>query len=287
MQAKPVLHEFNIEKAISNKVIKKAYVLPKDTDGDGIKDSKDACPNVWGLKKFKGCPDSDNDGIEDSKDYCPNISGLESLKGCPDSDGDGFSDYEDLCPNLFGLEVYNGCPDTDRDGVMDSKDDCPTIAGPIENRGCPGKNKNIGTIDFKEELETDDSNNMDKQPVLKINQMDLDIINDIVKGIEFKSASTIYNKTTSDQLDAIVLILKNFPNAKWYIEGYTDSIGRADNNLTLSQKRANSVRDYLVSHGLNPENFTAIGYGEKKPIDTNMYEKGRANNRRVEFKLVK
>ena len=117
--------------------------------------------------------------------------------------------------------------------------------------------------------------------------MDIEIINSIAKSVVFNSASTIYDKKTTDQLDAIVLILKNFPDSKWQIEGYTDSIGRADSNQILSEKRANSVKDYLVSKGLSQENFAAIGYGEKNPIDTNMYEKGRANNRRVEFKLVK
>lgn len=286
VQAKPLSLDFDTEEFISFKVTRITDALPKDTDGDGIKDSKDACPTVPGLRKFKGCPDSDNDGIEDSKDYCPKIPGLEALKGCPDSDGDGFSDHEDLCPNLFGLEVYNGCPDTDSDGVMDSKDDCPTVAGPIEFKGCPGKKRNDELDGFKDDLETDDSKEIGKHEILSINKMDIEIINSIAKSVVFKSASTIYDKKTTDQLDAIVLILKNFPDSKWQIAGYTDSIGRADSNQILSEKRANSVKNYLISKGLNPENLTAIGNGEQNPIDTNMYEKGRANNRRVEFKLV-
>lgn len=287
VQAKTLWPDCELEEFITLTDKRIADVLPKDTDGDGIKDSKDACPTVPGLRKFKGCPDSDKDGIEDSNDYCPKTPGLKALKGCPDSDGDGFSDFEDLCPNLFGLEVYNGCPDTDSDGVMDSKDDCPTVAGPIEYKGCPEKNRNDEMDRFKDDMVSDDSKEIGKHEILKITNIDIEIINSIAKSVVFNSASKVYDKKTTDQLDAIVLILKNFPDSKWRIEGYTDSIGRADTNQILSEKRASSVRDYLISNGLNPEYLTAIGNGEQNPIDTNMYEKGRANNRRVEFKLVK
>ena len=67
-----------------------------DSDGDGIYDKHDACPNEAGLEQFNGCPDSDGDGIEDSKDACPNSAGLAELNGCPDSDGDGIADKDVL-----------------------------------------------------------------------------------------------------------------------------------------------------------------------------------------------
>lgn len=294
----------------------------KDTDGDGVRDKDDACPTVPGLKKFNGCPDTDGDGIQDSKDFCPEIAGSESLKGCPDSDGDGFSDKEDLCPDLPGLEQYNGCPDTDNDGVMDSKDVCPNVAGLIENKGCPkgSKTKNESRVVYGDDIndtdvivseasvpdiETPDvtvpdvivsnppveevpvSNSVVNKHDQKITQSDKDIINSIAKAVNFESGNTTFSKSTSDQLVAIAQILQNFPNAKWQIEGHTDSIGSFEKNLKLSQERADVVRDYLISKGLKPKNLTAIGYGEKKPIDTNMYMDGRAKNRRVEFKLVK
>jgi hypothetical protein len=60
----------------------------KDTDGDGIYDKDDACPDVAGLKEFNGCPDTDGDGIQDSADACPDVFGLAALNGCPDTDGD-------------------------------------------------------------------------------------------------------------------------------------------------------------------------------------------------------
>merc|ERR1712194_216020 len=60
-----------------------------DTDGDGVYDKNDACPEVAGLEEFNGCPDSDGDGIKDSDDACPNTAGLAAMNGCPDADGDG------------------------------------------------------------------------------------------------------------------------------------------------------------------------------------------------------
>lgn len=70
-----------------------------DTDGDGVYDKDDACPEVAGLESFNGCPDADGDGIEDSKDSCPNEAGSKEMNGCPDADGDGVADKDDACPN--------------------------------------------------------------------------------------------------------------------------------------------------------------------------------------------
>ena len=78
--------------------------------------------------KFGG-NDSDGDGIYDNEDACPQVPGLEAFNGCPDSDNDGIQDSKDDCPNVAGLAEFNGCPDTDGDGIIDSKDDCPTVAG--------------------------------------------------------------------------------------------------------------------------------------------------------------
>jgi len=71
----------------------------KDTDGDGIYDQYDDCPDEPGLPEFNGCPDNDGDGIENSKDSCPDTPGLAEFNGCPDTDGDGTPDTKDACVN--------------------------------------------------------------------------------------------------------------------------------------------------------------------------------------------
>ncbi len=108
-----------------------------DTDGDGIRDANDACPDVAGLKEFGGCPDSDKDGIKDGDDACPLIPGTAANNGCPDSDGDGIADKDDKCPNVAGLASMMGCPDSDNDGITDAQDECPNEVGTKETNGCP------------------------------------------------------------------------------------------------------------------------------------------------------
>ena len=92
-------------------------LMPKDSDGDGISDSLDACPLTPGLKSFDGCPDTDGDGIPDMKDKCPLVRGIQRLQGCPapDRDKDGVPDSADKCPDLPGFSETEGCPPVQKD----------------------------------------------------------------------------------------------------------------------------------------------------------------------------
>lgn len=109
----------------------------KDTDGDGVIDTEDACPETPGLKNLKGCPDRDGDGVADVDDLCPDKAGTPETNGCPDSDGDGFVDSADDCPTIPGK--LKGCPDSDEDGIADKDDRCPDEAGTEATRGCPDR----------------------------------------------------------------------------------------------------------------------------------------------------
>jgi len=113
--------------------------ISDDSDGDGIRNDLDLCPQSPGPKELNGCPDGDGDTIPDYKDACPNTAGLKAFKGCPDSDSDGISDNEDECPNMPGTITNKGCPDndSDSDGVPNEIDRCPNIAGSPNNGGCP------------------------------------------------------------------------------------------------------------------------------------------------------
>lgn len=109
----------------------------RDKDGDGVKNRKDDCKDIPGLKEFKGCPDTDGDKVPDSKDECPEVAGEGKFKGCPDTDGDGIVDKEDACPDKKGSADFKGCPDSDEDGVPDSEDKCPNKSGDKKTKGCP------------------------------------------------------------------------------------------------------------------------------------------------------
>lgn len=111
--------------------------VSEDRDGDGVEDSKDVCPDVYGVRELEGCPDRDRDGITDAVDQCPDVKGLRSFAGCPDTDGDGVQDLLDLCPEQVGSIETKGCPDADNDGLVDEEDECPNYYGPKELGGCP------------------------------------------------------------------------------------------------------------------------------------------------------
>jgi outer membrane protein OmpA-like peptidoglycan-associated protein len=87
-------------------------------------------------------------------------------------------------------------------------------------------------------------------------------------------------------LDQVAQVLNDFPKMRVSIEGHTDNVGGEAANMKLSQKRAEAVRDYLVSKGIAPARLEAVGYGPTKPIASNKTTRGKAENRRTEFKIV-
>jgi len=255
----------------------------KDTDGDGVKDKEDACPEIPGLAQFNGCPDSDGDGIQDSKDACPDEAGLAALNGCPDSDGDGFADKEDLCPDVAGLEQFNGCPDTDGDGVMDSKDECPNEAGLIENKGCPLADADGDGVADKDDKCPNIAGGAENYGCPIITEEVLEKVKDLARAIYFTTGKDAFTNETSIRLGKISKILEEFKNSKVRVEGHTDSTGSDKINTKLSQSRADSVRKYLIENGFPEENLRAVGYGSSNPIGDNKTRKGRQENRRVEI----
>ncbi len=255
----------------------------KDTDGDGVKDKDDLCPEVAGLEQFNGCPDTDGDGIQDSEDKCPNEAGLAKFNGCPDSDGDGFIDAEDMCPNEAGLEQFNGCPDTDGDGVMDSKDACPNEAGPVENKGCPVQDADGDGVPDDQDKCPNVVGSVSNFGCPAVTEEVQKQITDLARAIYFKTGQDSFTDETQIRLEGIDRILAEYTNSQFVVEGHTDSTGSDKINSELSQKRADAVMNYLIENGFPAENITAIGYGSSKPIGDNSTSKGRQANRRVEI----
>ena len=225
----------------------------KDTDGDGIYDKEDACPEVAGLKQFNGCPDTDGDGIIDGSDACPNVFGLAALNGCPDTDGDGIADKDDACPEVAGLAAFKGCPDTDKDGIADKDDKCPKVAGPKENGGCP-------ILDADKDGVPDSQDDCPTVAGPASNKGCPEVTPEVVESLKIQARSVFFdtNKSTFKagdvgtiaSLDAMREILRNYPNAKFSIEGHTDSDGSNESNQKLSEDRANAVRNALIEKGV-------------------------------------
>jgi OOP family OmpA-OmpF porin len=258
-----------------------------DTDSDGLIDKIDDCPGIAGSTAFRGCPDTDGDGISDSKDKCPNVGGTLALEGCPDRDRDGITDRDDACPDLAGTAVFNGCPDTDNDGIPDLRDPCPTQAGPSDRNGCPYVDTDADGIEDR----------TDKCPTVagagplgcpaEVKAQDMAALAAALRGVQFNSGTAQLTTESTALLDRAVETLKRYPNFQANIDGHTDSDGTDADNLRLSERRANAVRDYLVARGIAGDRLKAHGYGETRPIASNKTPDGKKQNRRIEIELVK
>jgi OmpA-OmpF porin, OOP family len=276
---------------------------PIDSDRDGVADYLDKCPNTpAGASVDKnGCPlDSDQDGIADYLDKCPGTPAGVAVdqNGCPlDADKDGVPDYLDKCPNTpAGAAVdKNGCLlDTDADGVPDYLDKCSsTPAGvAVDKNGCPVDSDQDGVPDY-----------LDKCPRTPAGvKVDAKGCPEVVMTIEKKEAAAKRycskpavlainfdtNKTDIkpeyyDELKTVGDFLTYFPNAKGEIAGHADTVGTKAHNLTLSQARADSVRQYIAeTFGTDSIRIGTKGYGFSKPVASNKTEAGRAKNRRIE-----
>jgi OOP family OmpA-OmpF porin len=260
----------------------------KDTDGDGIYDKYDACPEVVGLKQFNGCPDTDSDGIIDGNDDCPEIAGLAALNGCPDIDGDGIADKDDACPDIAGLAALKGCPDTDGDGITDLSDKCPRNKGSKENAGCPWPDTDGDSVLDKDDKCPTVKGTVANNGCPELTPEELDNLKVQAKSVYFNSGTTTFRLDIGrTSLDVISDLIKGSPNAKFSVEGHTDSDGSDAYNQKLSEARANVVKQALIQRGVNGDDLEAIGFGETAPIATNKTAKGKAENRRTEVKLKK
>ena len=205
--------------------------------------------------------DTDNDGVVDALDKCPTIAGLLENGGCPwvDSDKDGIEDSMDKCPTIFGNASNNGCPPQDKDGdnTPDAEDECPNTKGDSSNKGCP-----VVTNEQKA------------------------VVSKAITSLEFE-----FNKATIKQesylgLDMLSILLSEKPDWKLKLAGHTDDVGTDASNLQLSKDRAESVKNYLVSKGIDVNRLYVEFYGKSKPVSVNTTEEGRKQNRRVEMTFV-
>lgn len=259
----------------------------KDTDNDGVYDKDDACPEEAGLPEFNGCPDNDADGIVNSEDECPDNAGTAALKGCPDTDGDGIADKNDDCPDAAGSAALKGCPDTDGDGIADKDDKCVNEKGPKENGGCPWTDKDGDGVLDKDDRCPEVAGTVANQGCPEITEAKVKAINDAAKNIFFETGTNKLTKESLTTLDGISFIMLEHPEAKFNIEGHTDSTGGKALNQKLSQSRADAVKDYLISKGVNSAKLDSKGFGPDKPISENKTAAGRAKNRRVDVVLIK
>lgn len=233
-----------------------------DRDKDGIKDSEDACPDVFGLAQFQGCPDTDGDGIADKDDNCPEVAGPVENNGCPwpDTDGDGVLDKDDACPTVPGPVENKGCPwpDTDGDGIPDKDDACPTVPGLPEYNGCPRT-----AVEVAKDTEA------------------------ALKDILFNFNKATLRPESEPKLDVAAKYIKEFNGGQYLVVGHTDKKGSDAYNLKLSRERAASVVKALVARGVKAEQLKSKGVGEAEAtVAETASDAERLVDRKVEVKAI-
>ena len=253
-----------------------------DIDGDGIPDSLDKCPTIPedkdGFEDEDGCPDPDNDqdGIPDNVNNCPNVAedkdGFQDNDGCPeaDNDEDGILDVVNKCPNdpedKDGFEDEDGCPDkdNDKDGIPDKEDLCPnepeTYNGYADDDGCP---------DAEQIRVVGDKIVLDDRVHFMVNSH-------IIRGISYPLLERLAK-----------LIIEHPEYIHIDVQGHTDERGPDWFNEKLSQDRANSVMEFLISRGVKRDRLSARGFGKSKPLVDRTSEYAWYMNRRVEFELTR
>jgi outer membrane protein OmpA-like peptidoglycan-associated protein len=324
----------------------------RDSDGDGIRDSEDDCPEIAedkdDFQDSDGCPDLDNDadGVPDVDDGAADKSGFGTCRndpedkdgfqdedGCPDpdNDNDGLPDAGDKCPNApedrDGFQDEDGCtdPDNDDDGVFDiddgakdatgfgtcrdvpedldgfeDEDGCPDIDndkdgfcdpwvaegghGPKFADICKGTDKCPDQPETVNQHEDDDGCPDTKSKNVQLTEDAIVILQKVFFAVD----KDIIKKQSFAILNEVAQVLRENP---WItgvrVDGHTDPDGGAEYNLDLSNRRAASVRRYLIEvGGIEPERLTSKGFGLTKPIADNRTKAGKAANRRVEFTIT-
>ena len=295
-----------------------------DNDNDGLLDVDDTCPlepeDRDGFEDEDGCPDPDNDKdkVLDVDDACPlepeDRDDFEDKDGCPDPDNDrdAILDVDDVCPtepeDEDGFQDEDGCPDpdNDKDKVLDVDDRCPDEAGVLAEQGCPARDRDGDNIPDSEDKCPD-------KPETYNGRKDEDGCPDgkasvVITESEIKIFQKVFFDTSSDKikkksyrlLDTVAIVLNKNPQVtRVRIEGHTDDMGSEDSNLDLSDRRAASVRRYLIERGVDADRLRARGFGESEPLCEDIPRKMlgkrskkraivqcRADNRRVQFKIL-
>jgi outer membrane protein OmpA-like peptidoglycan-associated protein len=249
-------------KDTDEKTIYKTDPTKKDTDGDGLMDGDE-------VRQYKTDPlnkDTDGDRLIDGDevlkyktnplnkdtdgDGCDDGKEVLDMKSDPnkkDTDGDGLMDCDEL--NIYKTNPL--LPDTDDDGVNDGQE--------VKN----------GTNPLKRDVLKVDEN----KPI-------------VLKGVNFETNKSDILPTSEEILTMAYNTLKAYPTMKVEISGHTDDVGSDVKNQKLSENRANAVRNWLINKGIEPSRMTTVGYGKKQPMVPNTSPENRAQNRRIEFKIV-
>jgi len=237
--------------------------LNADTDGDELKDGDE-------LTMFRTDPldaDTDNDTLDDGKEV--NQYKTDPLKG--DTDDDTLLDGDEI--NNYKTDPLNA--DTDGEGLRDGEEINKFRTDPL-NPDTDG-----GTVDDFTEVNRGTDPLDPEDDVVK---MDVPIV---LEGITFETGKSDITPESAVVLQGALKTLTTYKDIIVEISGHTDNVGSNSSNQSLSQKRADSVRFWLISNGVDPDRIIAKGYGEEYPRVPNDSKDNKRKNRRIEFKRIR
>lgn len=262
--------------------------LSADTDQDGLTDGDEV--NTYGTSPIKS--DTDGDGITDYDE----VITYETDPTKKDTDGDGLTDYDELITRktdalnpdmdndglLDGEEVKYKTdmnnPDSDGDGLIDGDEVHKYKTDPLK------ADTDGGSVDDFTEVERGTN------PLLAEDDKILEVEKGaglVLEGVTFATGSAEITPESAAILQEALNTLKAYPDMEVEIRGYTDNTGSRNLNMRLSQKRADSVRDWLINRAIDPTRIIAKGFGPDNPIAPNNTPDGRRKNRRIEFVRIK
>jgi outer membrane protein OmpA-like peptidoglycan-associated protein len=236
-----------------------------DTDGDGLNDYDE----IITYKTDPNNKDTDGDGLTDYDEIITRKTDPMN----PDIDNDGFSDGDEI---RAGTDMKN--PDTDGDGLLDGDEVNKYKTNPLKKDTDGG-----GVDDYAEvtrgtnPLEADDDNVLNVAAGQKI----------VLEGVTFATGKADVTPESAQILQKALNTMNAYPDMEIEIRGYTDNVGSRNLNMRLSQRRADSVRDWLIQGGIDPTRIISKGFGPDNPIAPNNTPEGRKQNRRIEFVRIK
>ena len=300
-------------------------VLPQkpDTDGDGIPDRIDKCPEIFGNAELMGCPepDSDNDGVSDKQDKCPDLPGSIYNQGCPEGyliqidSSFGEETKKDLKDSVVIMvpdhapEVWDTIRAEEDTTIVipsdqgEEKEEGKTLEREVEEENsdimfkdsdgdgiadridpCPNE---AGTLESKgcPESEDDDREQNDEEPGLGTLSGESNF--EFSPVINFETGMATLGRRYLPVLDDVVTFMKDNPQFRLGIFGHTDATGSSFVNDILSKRRAQACWTYLKYKGVPEVRMSYHGEGEYAPISDNETAEGRFKNRRVVFKFTK
>jgi len=260
--------------------------LSPDSDSDGLKDGEE----VNNYKSNPAIADTDTDGLSDGDE----VQKHRTDPILPDSDADGLIDGDEVNTHLTNplkadtdadeisdsdeIQIHKTDPlkpDTDSDGLKDGEEVNMYKTNPLD------PDTDAGTVsDFVEVNRGTNPLNPDDDVV----KIDAPIV---LEGITFETGKVDITPESEAVLQGALNTMQTYSDIIVEISGHTDDVGSASSNQSLSQRRADSVRFWLISKGIQPDRIISKGYGEEFPRVPNTSPENRRMNRRIEFKRIR